>query len=419
MDGSVSSTLPIEYALETFGNIAKSNDAQVRLGSRDLGLVELLISVVVNKSGQVSASSREYALGALGDIALHFDNKAYMGSQDLGLVELLMSVIKNRDDGETTLAETEKAITVLVNIAKLVENRERLGSRDLGLVELLILVAKNENGKSTMLARDGALRALMSTAACADNNIRMTSRELGLLELLVSLMENKDATMASLLGREYTINALGNLAFFTVDIGAISRFVELNIHQLFLRIVEQAENAGSAWGILENAAFRSLVYLSQHVEICNSMKSIGLLTTASSIHLQGRGHDASAVLKAKIIIIFIEGRDEYEELFTSEDTSAHSFMKSSASSTNIIQSNPIIITDLVKEYCDTINNAFDDHEPIAIRFLLKAILMLAISDSNKIHLMQAGIMAVLAKSLKMFLVNEIQVVISNNLIRVD
>eukprot|EP01036_Dinobryon_divergens_P034045 gene34045-43991_t len=106
-------------------NLAHAEENRLYMGSIDLGLLQVLVSVVSTDSGLAlssdSGEARLQALGTIKNLSIASENKVVMGSKGLGLIPALVVVVSS-DSG----VAREKSLGTLWNLSLYRQNVEYL-----------------------------------------------------------------------------------------------------------------------------------------------------------------------------------------------------------------------------------------------------------------------------------------------------
>jgi hypothetical protein len=122
-------------ALNTLILISPSQEYAIKMGTAEIGLLELLKSIMKKSKPEI----RNDSLRLLAIISSEIKNLSRMGAKELGLIELLRDIGKEElnSDGSKCV-ECELALKILWNMSLLRDNKEIMRADAMGLVDALI-----------------------------------------------------------------------------------------------------------------------------------------------------------------------------------------------------------------------------------------------------------------------------------------
>ena len=350
-------------AISYLMNLSVESKNKEYMGSKELGLVPLLLTVVLNDPSEATVKAWEI----LSNLSVESKNREYMGSNELGLVPSLMAVVSN-DQSEARV----KALECLWDLAIESKNKEYMGSKEVGLVPLLMTVVSNDQSE----ARAKALGCLFSLAVESKSAEYMGSKEVGLVPLLMTIVSNDQS--------ETRVKALGCLWNLMILYSNIPYFVECNGITIVMNVFTKTEKDSESY----KKSLTMLMVSCRHpmaAAACKQCNGIEVFTPLVS--------DTDIVgLKSAFIISFISGRDEIR-----------------VNQKSLLQTHLGIVDMLLSVLTNTVNGlegngyAFGNFD---LNVIVAAVLSLSISDSNKQILVSKPFLPPLFSILLMFVNND-------------
>ena len=291
-------------------------------------------------------------------------------SLDSRVTELMKSVTESDGQGWSRLS----ALREIWGLTESDENQIAMASPSLGLVPLLIRVVQEDKEE----ARESALGAICCLSVMSENKKPMASSTMGLVPLLVQVVREDRAR-----SRKTALLILGNLAYSSSNVAIL---LENRVHTLALELLKAdlVDVCFNETSHLSHCTYFLMVF-SRFFVTASAVRSANGLEVLLPL-LRARGVER---LKATMIISFITGREE-SGVFESK---------------SLLEAYPdvtIMLVDIFQRSLDLRDGDGYFFGTFGIPIIVRAVLSLSVSDSNKAVLIKTDLHRLLVRVLQLY-----------------